>query len=113
MHPPKAAAGASLVLVLVLAALALLGARSSAADGGGSQASMSGDVLTIQGGPGANDISFGGHSALEQYIVDSAGITAGAGCAQLDARRTRRHSDVGTGRLRTSLPAVKSVLGSA
>ncbi|MGZ6705424.1 MAG: calcium-binding protein [Solirubrobacteraceae bacterium] len=71
---PLAAVVGAVALLLALPALA------SASD-----VSLSGSTLVIQGTPGPDHISFGGNSLLEKYVVDTAGITAGAGCRQIDA----------------------------
>jgi Ca2+-binding RTX toxin-like protein len=61
-----------LVLVLLPAAAA------------GSTASVSGGTLSIQGGAENSHLTFGGNADLQEYIVDTAGLTAGAGCSQLE-----------------------------
>lgn len=75
--------GAALSALLAAASVAALWPAVAHA----STASISGGVLQIAGGPESSNISFGGNSFLQRYIVDTAGITAGPGCTQMDATK--------------------------
>lgn len=50
---------------------------------------MSGTTVELVGDAGSSNIAFGGNSALQQYITDTTGIVAGAGCEQVDATKVR------------------------
>jgi hypothetical protein len=86
-------------VALILAALAL-GAAAAPVAAQASEASKSGNVITITGGPEANDITVTSECCYyTARIADTAGITAGAGCTQststlVDCGSTRPNPDV-------------------